>query len=119
MNSRGNTANLRPPWKPGESGNPNGRPKKSQEIVDKAQDHADAAMDVLITLLNSDSDKVRLQAALGLLDRVVGKPKQTVENTSKKEPSDYSTDELLQIARMGRAGASETDERQDQPHIVQ
>ena len=26
--NRGNPQNLRPPWKPGESGNPNGRPKK-------------------------------------------------------------------------------------------
>jgi hypothetical protein len=26
-NTRGNTANLRPPWKPGQSGNPGGRPK--------------------------------------------------------------------------------------------
>ena len=25
---RGNSANLRPPWKPGQSGNPSGRPKR-------------------------------------------------------------------------------------------
>jgi hypothetical protein len=28
MAGRGNIKNLRPPWKPGESGNPSGRPKK-------------------------------------------------------------------------------------------
>lgn len=28
MNKKGNPKNLRPPWKPGESGNPGGRPKK-------------------------------------------------------------------------------------------
>jgi hypothetical protein len=28
MSGKGNMQNLRPPWKPGESGNPSGRPKK-------------------------------------------------------------------------------------------
>lgn len=76
-------------------------------------------MEKLAKLIDSEDERVSLQAAIAVLDRAIGKPKQTVENTSKKEPSDYSTDELLQIARMGRTGASETDERQDQPHIVQ
>ena len=40
---KGNKANLRPPWKPGESGNPSGRPKR-RPITDSYIQMADEKM---------------------------------------------------------------------------
>lgn len=104
MNPAGNTATLKP-WKPGQSGNPNGRPKKAQAVVDKAQDNADKALTALIELIDSDDDRVRLQAAMAVLDRAVGKPKQALDVNKRQDAAEYSESELLAIARMGSKGA--------------
>lgn len=103
--SGGNT-NLRAPWKPGQSGNPNGRPKKVQTLAALAEDQSEKAMRKLAQLIDSDDDRVALVAAQAVLDRVMGKPKQSVETTHKREASDYSRAELLAIARMGREGVA-------------
>lgn len=69
----------------GESGNPSGR-KKADERVQKALKAAtyDAAQ-TLVALLNSNDDRVRYQAATAILDRVYGKPKQSVD-VEQSEP---------------------------------
>lgn len=76
-NSGGGIANLKP-FKKGQSGNPNGRPKKSTVVKQKAEDHIDDAMRVLIDLMASADEKVRIMAANAILDRGLGKPKQAV-----------------------------------------
>jgi len=77
---RGNVQNLRP-WPKGVSGNPGGRPKKVHTVAELAEDHSDKAMQTLIKLMGSDKDQVALAAAQAVLDRAIGKPKQTVEST--------------------------------------
>ena len=76
----GNRANTGS-FKPGVSGNPNGRPKKDKQVekILKA-----ATVDAAKTLVELMGDKkqdgrVRLQAANALLDRVYGKPGQHVD----------------------------------------
>jgi Family of unknown function (DUF5681) len=81
-NRRGRVENLKP-FKPGQSGNPNGRPKKTQEIVDLAKDNSEKALKKLVALIDSSDDKVALAAANAILDRSVGKPKQSVDVDAK------------------------------------
>ena len=119
MNPRGNTQNLAPQWKPGQSGNPNGRPKKAQQIVEKAQDHAEEALKAMIDLLKSSDERVKLTAAQAILDRGLGKPKQTIEDGRKTEVSDFSTDELRSLAGMGRTGASAQEAGTRKPDRIQ
>lgn len=61
--------NLRP-FKPGQSGNPSGRPKG---IAAKAREHTDRCIEILAEALGDDDKKTRIMAAKELLDRGYGK----------------------------------------------
>ena len=106
--------NLRP-WKPGQSGNPSGRPKKDRHVADTANQHADKALRKLIQLMDSEDDRVALAAVREVLDRAVGKPKQALDVSDKRDAADYSESELLAIARMGSAGADPAQEGSAEP----
>lgn len=106
-------------FKPGQSGNPNGRPKKAQQIVEKAQDNADKALTALLELMSSTDERVKLQAAMAILDRGLGKPKQTIEDGRKQEMSDFSIDELRSIAGVGSARAAPPQDGSEQPDRLQ
>ncbi len=77
------------PFKKGETGNPNGRPKKLPElnalladVLGEEKDGISAAQAILMALRKrATSGDVR--AAELLLDRSYGKPKQQVDVTSK------------------------------------
>ena len=62
------------PWKKGQSGNPDGRPKQYKEFVAKCRGHTDLAVRALVNALK-DSDRA-VFAATALLDRGWGKPPQ-------------------------------------------
>lgn len=111
-------ANLRP-FKKGQSGNPAGRPKKVIDVAAIARDSSDKAMTKLAKLIDSEDERIALQAAIAVLDRAVGKPKQTVEKTEKKEPTDYTSDELLSLARMGSARATSPLDGEREPDRLQ
>lgn len=68
---------LRGPWKPGQSGNPRGRPRKTAEAraVDKlARTSSSEALDTVLSIMRSgDGDRVRLAAALAVIERGIGK----------------------------------------------
>ena len=70
------------PWKPGQSGNPKGRPKKSAEAraVDALAraESADALNVVLEVMREGEKDRDRLAAALAVIERGVGKPGDTL-----------------------------------------
>lgn len=117
MNPGGNTQNLMPPWKPGQSGNPNGRPKKVRELASIAEEHSEKAMRKLAKLIDSDDDRVALAAAQALLDRSMGKPTQTNVNVNKSDVADLDIAELYAIAKSGSEGdhSSPGSEREPDP----
>lgn len=98
-------------FKRGVSGNPSGRPKKVVDVLELAKDGSTKAVEKLVKLIDSDDDRVALQACVAVLDRAMGKPKQTVETTERKSIIDLSTAELLAIARSGGAGTDKTPAR--------
>lgn len=97
MNPGGNSKNLKPAWKPGQSGNPNGRPKKVVDVAALARDSSTRAMERLAKLVDSDDDRVALQAAIAVLDRAVGKPKQAME--VKSDVTHHGSEPISDTAR--------------------
>ena len=74
------------PFKKGESGNPNGRPKKLPELdkllADVLGEEKDGitAGEVILKALRAKAAKGDVRAAEVLLDRAYGKAKQTIDN---------------------------------------
>jgi Family of unknown function (DUF5681) len=68
-------------WKPGQSGNPSGRPKVIQVVRDLAREHTPEAIDTLAEIMTDEKapHAQRIAAAAEILDRGWGKPMQTVE----------------------------------------
>lgn len=72
-------------FKPGQSGNPGGRPKKQKEVQEAALDASVIAIQALRTALDAEMAKENpnpatlTMIARELLDRGVGKPNQTVD----------------------------------------
>jgi hypothetical protein len=68
-------------FKPGQSGNPSGRPKADKTVKALAREHTAAAINRLAEIVNdkSASQSAQVQAATALLDRGWGKPLQQLE----------------------------------------
>ncbi len=75
-------------FKPGQSGNPTGRAKGTAEMLAKARAHTDLAVATLVEVArNKRAPAVaRVTAAVALLDRGWGKPKQEVDATLELGP---------------------------------
>ena len=71
-------------FKPGVSGNPNGRPKKRDDIDIEAlaKSHAPEAIATLVNALHHP--KLCVQAAVALLDRGFGRPRQQISGDAGK-----------------------------------
>lgn len=93
-------------FKPGQSGNPSGRPKKNRDLERTAEAYVSDAVKVLADALKDDDPKVRIAAANALLDRARGKPKQSVEvERTPHSLDEITTDDL--IAAVHQAGDGE------------
>lgn len=77
-------------FKPGQSGNPGGRPKG---IAAKAREHTDKALDVLVEGMDADDPRVRVAAAKEVLDRGWGKPLTMTADVSNRLDA-FNDDEL-------------------------
>jgi hypothetical protein len=64
-------------WKPGQSGNPLGRALKVEDISPYARKYGREAVDTMVRCLKDP--KWCLPAAIALLDRGFGKPKETMQ----------------------------------------
>jgi hypothetical protein len=77
---------IEPRWKKGESGNPNGRPRKLPELhvllADVLGEEKDGitAGEAILKALRAKASKGDVRAAEVLLDRAYGKPKQSIDN---------------------------------------
>jgi hypothetical protein len=76
-------------FKPGISGNPNGRPKIPEDIKDACKAASIEAISILLSLMRSEDTNAgeRIKAATTILNRAWGTPAQSVEiNNSNSEP---------------------------------
>lgn len=94
-------------FKPGQSGNPGGRPKG---IAAKAREHADQAIDVLVNGMDDPDPRVRIAAAREILDRGWGKPIAMVAEAAGSLLTSMTDEELEEIIRDGRAVKEALDE---------
>lgn len=104
-------------WKPGQSGNPGGRPRVIADLQKLAQSHTEEAVETLVSVMKAKSapPAARVAAAAHILDRGYGKPTQTV-NATVERIGQLSDDELLAFlsridAGNGSEGAIEAEER--------
>jgi hypothetical protein len=65
-------------WKPGQSGNPGGRPRIIRDVIELSRQHTEASIEALFKSLADP--RTRVAAAVALLERGWGKPLQTVES---------------------------------------
>src|SRR5260370_142304 len=69
---------------PGVSGNPTGRPKGAGEIRELARQYVPDALAKIASLVRSNDEKVALAASQEILNRVFGRPLQSVEAETVK-----------------------------------
>lgn len=71
-------------FRPGQSGNPSGRPKADHAIKELAKAHTTDALATLVEIAKNKkaSPSARVQAATALLDRGWGRPAQYVESVT-------------------------------------
>ena len=69
------------PWKPGQSGNPGGRPKDAFKIAEYARQFSTEAIDKIVAIMRDPNVDVRavIAAAIAILDRGIGKPMQSTQ----------------------------------------
>lgn len=84
MAGKGNPQNLRP-WKPGQSGNPGGRRSIPQEVKEALIAATPQATKVLLELLSSNNEKIRLQAVQVVFERAYGKAVQQTDINVKTD----------------------------------
>lgn len=72
------------PFKPGQCGNPKGRPRKTQEIIEietLARTVAPEAIEKLAEWMRSDNARASVAACSEILDRGYGRAKQAIEHS--------------------------------------
>src|SRR5262249_11295075 len=83
-------------FKPGQSGNPHGRPRATA-MTTEARLFAIEAIHALVKTMRSETGAARIAAARELLDRGYGKPAQNVDLTLSKKINELSLDELVAL----------------------
>jgi hypothetical protein len=72
-------------WQPGVSANPGGRPKWLKEMREQMREHVPAAVAKIVAIMGGKVDgkdvtlRMQMEAAREILDRVLGKPAQTIQ----------------------------------------
>jgi hypothetical protein len=92
------TRNLKP-FKPGQSGNPAGRPKMPKDLKEAFKAASPKALEILKKILADPAakDNDRLRAAEIILDRAYGKPAQAVDITTDAVTIKETLNERLEV----------------------
>jgi hypothetical protein len=69
------------PFKPGQSGNPGGRPKENEEIKRLALKHCPKAIKRLAELMDDPNSRTAVAACDAILDRGIGRPAQSISHS--------------------------------------
>jgi hypothetical protein len=98
-------------WKPGQSGNPGGRPRELADVKALAREHTTEAIATLVDLMRTGkTDSARAAAASELLSRAWGKPSLPLLHENGP-PQLILTDEqhasLIDALRVGTAHLSD------------
>lgn len=64
------------PWKPGQSGNPGGRPKEEREVIALARENSKRAIERLAEWVEHDNPKASISACVAIMNRAFGLPTQ-------------------------------------------
>lgn len=100
-------------FKPGQSGNPGGRPKG---VAALAREHTPEAIKALVAALKCK--KERVSAAIALLDRGWGKPVQSHDLRHNFAASAAADADLLAIALTGSGITAATEDSAEQPESM-
>jgi Family of unknown function (DUF5681) len=95
-------------FKPGQSGNPGGRPKEVAHVKELAKTYTAEAITTLAKVMRDSSapHSARVKASESLLDRAWGKAEATLNVSTTDNVRDLSTAEILAaLATIGVAGA--------------
>jgi len=109
-------------FKPGESGNPGGKPKEIVEVAQAARERTKEALDTLYEVMTDAdaSSSARVSAAIAILERGWGRAPQTVTLKRDSDMKELSDDELIAIAAGTRPNGSDDPARapegEDKPH---
>lgn len=82
------TGELKPPWAPGQSGNPGGRPSTAA-LRAALKPHEKQVIETLIACLGDANGSVRMSAVKEFFDRLYGKCE------AMKDPPSWLTDEKV------------------------
>lgn len=93
------------PFKPGQSGNPGGRPAAEREVLRLARDHSPAAIQKLAEWMHSDNARASIAACVAILDRAFGKPTQPICGDDDHPPvrATVSVEALARLTMQERA----------------
>ena len=98
-------------WLPGRSANPGGRPGVPDVIKATLRELSPRAVERLGELLDSDDERIQLEAAKAILDRHLGRPAIQADLTVRGGTSAEHLQALLEVARKRRAEPIDLDER--------
>jgi Family of unknown function (DUF5681) len=117
---KGNTLARTHGFKPGQSGNPGGKPKAIIEVALAARQHTVEAVETLVKIMRDSkaTASARVSAAAILIERGWGKAPVTITLNRDNNLRDLTDDELLAIAGSGSAkpnGSGDPAEPQDDP----
>jgi len=87
------------PFKPGQSGNPSGRPKVIAEVQALARKRTVKAIRALTKCLDDPDGRVVVAAANALLDRAWGKPAQPLEHSAEITTAAMMVDAVKALSR--------------------
>jgi len=89
-------------WVPGTSGNAGGRPKPPDGLRTRLAELSPRAVERLGELLDSDDERVQLEAAKAILDRHLGRPAIQADVTLRGGASADHLQALIEVARRRR-----------------